>query len=92
MYHKHHEDFSLGTIRLHFTHCDCLQVTLALDSQALCCANTVENVLNQLRWAEFDISFAVQVSGVAAFFLGIWKEIYTCCEPSLPSNDEDVQR
>jgi len=36
-------------------------VTLALDSQALCCGTYVEDVLNQLRWEEFDIAFAVQV-------------------------------
>lgn len=37
------------------------QVTLALDSQALCCASGVEDIL-KLGPGEFDIAFAVQVS------------------------------
>ncbi|CAM9396345.1 unnamed protein product, partial [Hapterophycus canaliculatus] len=36
------------------------EVTLALDSQALCCSTDVNEVLKQLRWEEFDVAFAVQ--------------------------------
>lgn len=37
------------------------QVTLALDSQALCCATDVDAMLKEARWEGFDVSFAVQV-------------------------------
>lgn len=37
------------------------QVTLALDSQALCCATDVDAMLKKARWEGFDVSFAVQV-------------------------------
>ena len=37
-----------------------LQVTLALDSQALCCSSGVDEILKQGP-REFDIAFAVQV-------------------------------
>lgn len=36
------------------------QVTLALDSQALCCSSRIDEVLKQ-GLQEFDIAFAVQV-------------------------------
>eukprot|EP00903_Cladosiphon_okamuranus_P013420 g12501.t1 len=36
------------------------EVTLALDSQALCCTTDVDAILRAARWEEFDISFAVQ--------------------------------
>lgn len=36
------------------------QVTLALDSQALCCASGVNDILSEGP-GEFDIAFAVQV-------------------------------
>ncbi|CAM9384105.1 unnamed protein product [Ectocarpus sp. 6 AP-2014] len=36
------------------------QTTLALDSQALCCATDVEDLLKKTRAEEFDLAFAVQ--------------------------------
>ncbi|CAN0082029.1 unnamed protein product [Scytosiphon promiscuus] len=45
--------------RLEYLACSPYNVTLALDSQALCCASGVDKILEQ-SWGEFDISFATQ--------------------------------
>ncbi|CAM9875459.1 unnamed protein product [Pylaiella littoralis] len=36
------------------------EVTLALDSQALCCSNHIDEIFDTSRWPEFDVAFAVQ--------------------------------
>ncbi|CAN0082166.1 unnamed protein product [Scytosiphon promiscuus] len=45
--------------RLEYLSCSPYNVTLALDSQALCCSSGVDEILEQ-SWEDFDISFATQ--------------------------------